>query len=291
MRGAQGTDVKDYSEISGSVIIPRVLEPNERAGVMLNRKTIVGAGTGDNAGGALRLEIDPGKAVVSLGTSGAVLTSFEHIINDGDPSGVVAEFSSASGTFLSLVCTLNGARILVAAAKMLRLEERPNAMTTLVLNVRPGSNELFVLPYFEGERTPNLPTATASMHYMTPENIIRAHVEALLCSMGQALNAIAKASEYKDDKIHKVLLIGGAAANRAVQEVAATVFDASEIELLEPDQYVARGAAVQAAWALEGVKPCWPLAMARKIKCHSVSSILSRFEKVQIQIYPDLFRA
>lgn len=294
MRVARGAIVAESSVIPGSVIVPRVLQPEERAGAMPNGKTIVGAGTGDNAGGALGLEINPGDAVVSLGTSGAVFTPLEHSLGDGDPTGVVAGFSSASGTHLPLVCTLNGARILVAAAKMLRLEEGPNALTSLALAAPSGSDGLVVLPYFEGERTPNLPTATASMHNMTlanmtPENIARAHVEALLCTMAQALDAIGKSSRSENEKVRRVLLIGGAAANRAVQEIAASVFTVEEIHVPEPNEYVARGAALQAAWALKGVKPRWPLVMARKIKCHNNPVVLDQYERAQKSVYPELF--
>lgn len=284
--GTQNTD-------PDAVIVPRVLNPEERAGK--TDKLVVGAGTGDNAGGALGLEITPGDVVVSLGTSGAVFSPQEESLGDGDPSGVVAGFSSASGTHLPLVCTLNGARILGSAANMLNLGH--NGLDELVpfaLASEPGSGGIVLLPYFEGERTPNLPTAKASLHNMTltnstAQNFARAHIEGLICSMAQAINAINNASKGAPKK-RKVILIGGAAANRAVQEIAATIFDVDEIDVPVPGEYVARGAALQAAWALNGAKPRWPLPLERTVKCHPVPSVLEQYEATQKLQFPHLYK-
>ena len=55
----------------------------------------------------------------------------------------------------------------------------------------------------------------------------------------------------------RITLIGGAAQNIAVATVAAQVFDAPVV-VPAPGEYVADGAAVQAAWALTGARPVWP---------------------------------
>lgn len=284
-----------------TVIVPRVLQPNEKAGK--NGHLVVGAGTGDNAGGALGLEISPHDLVVSLGTSGAVFSPQSETLGDGDPSGVVAGFSSADGIHLPLVCTLNGARILESGARLLNLGANGlNEIVPLALAAEPGAGGLVLLPYFEGERTPNLPDAKASLHNLTidnanADNLARAHVEGLICSMAQAIDSIkrsgAEAAASKGTtatKKSRVLLIGGAAANKAVQEVAASVFDVEEIHIPVPGEYVARGAALQAAWALAGSKPRWALPVERTIKCSRKPIVMEQYLETQKAEYPELFK-
>jgi len=117
-------------------------------------------------------------------------------------------------------------------------------------------------PWFEGERTPNLPDATASLTGMTlasttREGLARAAIEGMLCGLADGLDAI----RAQGVTAHRVLLIGGAAQNPAVAAIAAQVFDAP-ILVPAPGEYVAAGAAVQAAWALTGARPSWPIEIA-----------------------------
>lgn len=269
----------------GAVIVPRVLQPNEVAG-KTPEGLVVGAGAGDNAGGALGLNAQLGDIVVSLGTSGAVFSPRKEIMED--PSGVAAGFSDATGLQLPLVCTLNGARVLSAASSMLQLEN-PNDLTPLANAAEPGSGGLVLLPYFEGERTPNLPTAKASMHNMTlanmtPPNLARAFIESLICSMAQAVRAVTNSQTKKS----RLYLIGGASANIAVQEIASQVFDVNEIYVPEPSEYVARGAGFQAAWALTQKKPSWEIPVDRVLKCVHNPEILEQYEAAQFKEYPEL---
>jgi xylulokinase len=119
-------------------------------------------------------------------------------------------------------------------------------------------------PYFEGERTPNLPDATASVFGMTlasttRPNLARAAIEGLLCALADGLDALRAQGVAAE----RILLIGGAALNPAVQAIAAQVFDAPVV-VPAPGEYVADGAAVQAAWALGGTRPTWALSIAAR---------------------------
>ena len=116
-----------------------------------------------------------------------------------------------------------------------------------------------MLPYLEGERTPNLPTATGTLAglrggNMTPENLARAAVEGMLCGLADGLAALRATGV----EARRVLLIGGASRSAAVQAVAAGLFGVP-VELPEPAEYVALGAARQAAWTLSGAAepPAW----------------------------------
>jgi xylulokinase len=216
---------------------------------------VLGPGTGDNMAAALALGLRPGDVVVSLGTSGTVFA-----VTDGpaaDPTGAVAGFCDATGAFLPLVCTLNAARVLSATAAMLGVDL--DGLDSLALQAKPGAGGLVLLPYLEGERTPNLPNASGTLlglrgGNMTPENLARAAVEGMLCGLADGLDALRAVGV----EARRVLLIGGASRSAAVQAVAAGLFGVP-VEVPDPGEYVALGAARQAAWVLSGSAepPAW----------------------------------
>ncbi|WP_062378934.1 xylulokinase [Demequina pelophila] len=243
-------------------VVPRVLGPGESAGgsVWLDGAElacVVGPGAGDNAAAGLGLGATVGDVVVSLGTSGTVFA----VTASGyaDATGIVAGFASASGEHLPLVCTLNASRVLDAFARVLGVGY--DELGDLAMAAAPGADGLTLVPYFEGERTPNLPDATATLSGMTlanttRENMARAAIEGMLAAQAVGMDAILSAGV----EAKRALLVGGSAQNSAVQAIAAQVFDVP-VEVPEPGEYVAAGAAVQAAWALTGERPTWPLAV------------------------------
>jgi xylulokinase len=247
-----------------AITLPRVLGPNEPAGhtAATGQRAgggatgiIVGPGCGDNAGAALGLGAGPGDVVISIGTSGPVFAVAER--QSRDPSGAVAGFADATGRFLPLIATLNAARVLVAAAKLLEVDL--DTLAELALKAPPGAEGVVLIPYFEGERTPNLPHAKASLHGLTltsttRENVARAAHEGMLSGLGAGLDAVRATGVHEQ----RLLLIGGAAGSHAVQTIAAQVFN-HPVVVPAPGEYVALGAAVQAAWVLTGQRPDWPV--------------------------------
>jgi xylulokinase len=204
---------------------------------------------------ALGLDARTGDVVVSLGTSGTAFAV--HGSPVADPTGTVAGFADATGEYLPLVCTLNAARVLTATAAMLGTDL--SGLDRLALSAPAGAEGLVLLPYLEGERTPNLPDATGTLAglrrtNMTPPNLARAAVEGMLCGLADGLAALRALGV----EVRRVLLIGGASRSRAVRAVAPTVFGAPVV-VPEPGEYVALGAARQAAWALAGTAepPSW----------------------------------
>ena len=214
---------------------------------------VVGVGAGDNASAALGLGAEPGDVIVSIGTSGTVFAVTEEPTQDA--SGTVAGFADASGLYLPLVATLNAARVLDGVAGLLGVDH--DELGRLAFQAEPGAKGLVLQPYFEGERSPNLPDATASVFGMTlasttRPNLARAAIEGLLCGLADGLDAV----QAQGVSVARIILIGGAAQNPAVQAIAAQVFD-TPIVVPAPGEYVADGAAVQAAWALTGERPNW----------------------------------
>jgi len=234
--------------------VPRVAEPAAAVG-STGDGLLVGPGTGDNMGAALGLGLLTGDVVVSLGTSGTAFAVAE--APTADASGAVAGFADATGRFLPLVCTLNAARVLGAGADLLGVSL--DDLSALALAARPGAGGLVLLPYLDGERTPNLPDAHGSLHgisrdNLTRENLARACVEGMLGGLADAVDALVRVGVVP----RRVLLVGGAAASRAVQAVAATLVDVP-VHVPAPGEYVALGAARQAAWVLSGAAepPQW----------------------------------
>ena len=245
-----------------TAILPRVLGPAEAAGATVASQSfqvpagiVVGPGAGDNAGAALGLGAGAGDVVVSIGTSGTVFAVTGRPATDA--TGAVAGFADASGIFLPLVATLNAARVLDSMAELLGVDHE--GLARLALAAEPGSAGVVLVPYFEGERTPNLPKATASLHGLTiasstRANVARAAIEGMLCGLAAGLDALRAVGV----KHRRIVLIGGAARNSAVAAIAAQVFDAPVV-VPAPGDYVADGAATQAAWVLTGQRPAWPL--------------------------------
>lgn len=204
---------------------------------------------------ALALELAPGDAVISIGTSGTVFGVTE--TGAADASGLVAGFADATGRFLPLTAALNAARVLTAGAAMLGVDLAE--FDRLALAAEPGAGGLTLLPYLDGERTPNLPGATGSLHgltraNMTPENVARATVEGMVCGLAAGLDAV----RAQGMAVKRVLLIGGGAQSAAVRAIAPIVLGLPVV-IPEVGEYVALGAARQAAWALSGAAepPAW----------------------------------
>lgn len=273
----------------GRVIeVPEVLPPSAAAGTTRDG-ILVAAGTGDNMGAALGLALQPGDVVVSLGTSGTVFTSHDRAIHD--PSGAITGFADATGHYLPLMCTLNAARVLTAAASMIGVDLAE--LDRLALQASPGAGGLSLLPYLDGERTPDLPEATGTLSGLTranatPENLARAAVEGMLC------NLLAGVSALRDHgvRVDRVLLIGGAAASRAVREIAPALFDATVVVPIAAE-YVGVGAARQAAWALSGQAepPTWGLTIdqlyaAEPGLVESGRDVVARYQALLATVHP-----
>ena len=236
--------------------LPRLAAPAEIVGRTPGGAAL-SAGTGDNMGAALGLGVGLGEVVVSIGTSG---TAYAVAAKPAaDESGLVAGFADATGRFLPLVATVNAARILTVTARMLGTD--PSGLSRLALAAPAGAGGLTLLPYLDGERSPNRPGATGVLRGLTstnttPENLARAAVEALLCSLADAIGSLADCGIAAE----RVVLIGGAARSEAVRRIAPAIFGVP-VTVPQPAEYVALGAARQAAWALSGAasSPDWPL--------------------------------
>jgi xylulokinase len=260
------------------VELPTVLGPAVRAGETMTgvkAGVAVGPGAGDNAAAALGVGARPGDVVVSVGTSGTVFSVAD--APAADPSGIVAGFADATGRYLPLVCTLNAARVLDAAATMLGVDH--DTLSAYALQAPPGAGGLVLVPYLEGERTPNRPLATGAVHGLTlrtatPGHLARAAVEGMLCALADGLDAMLAHGAVA----RRVILVGGGAASSAVRRIAPQVFGCTVL-VPPPGEYVADGAARQAAWvALGGDEPpAWDVGEVRRYEADPVPQIREQY--------------
>lgn len=200
---------------------------------------------------SLGLDLQPGDICIS-GVASTVSTQSVH-----DGTDMVTGFADATGRYLPLACTLNGAKVLDFAARILGVDH--NGLSALALEGESGAHGVSLLPYFDGERTPNRPDATGVFRGLTTdtsrEDIARATVEGILCSMRDAMVALEDAAKQETNR---VLLIGGGAKSEAIRRIAPAIFGV-DVLVPEPGEYVAMGAARQAAWVLSGqaLPPAW----------------------------------
>jgi xylulokinase len=256
--------------------LPTVLGPSDQN---TGGGRTFGAGLGDNAAAALSLGAEEGDVIVSVGTSGVVAAVTTNPVHDD--TGFVAGFADGTGHYLPLVCTLNGARVLDAAAAMLRVDH--DELSRLALSAPPGSEGLVLVPYLEGERTPNRPNATGAIHGLrvsnaTPANLARAAVEGLLCALADGLAQLTRHGIVG----RRILLVGGGAQSRALREIAPAVFG-MPVLAPTPAEYVALGAARQAAWALSGSSrpPTWKPPATGEYTADPVPEVLERYARVR----------
>lgn len=259
-----------------AAMLPEVLRPAEAAGTILadaaetlglSQTVLVGPGTGDNMAAALGLGMAPGDVAFSLGTSGTVYSVAD--TRTSAPSGAVAGFADASGRFLPLVCTLNATKVTDTVAGWLGadLEE----MASLALAADPyDSNKPTLVPYFDGERTPDLPDATGSFTGLrndtSREAMALAAHDGVLGGLISGRDALRDAGVPADGQ---VFLVGGGARSAAYRVRLAELLGRA-IRVPTEDESVAAGAAVQAAVvaganasdpapALDGVALRWGL--------------------------------
>lgn len=240
--------------------LPRICAPTESVGTLLSsaaeelglrHSVVVGPGSGDNMAAALGIGLKPGDVALSLGTSGTVYAVSS--TPTADDTGCVAGFADASGNYLPLVCTLNATKVTDFAMRMLGVE--PSEFNDLVLNTAVGSGGLTLLPYLDGERTPNRPEATGTLvgvrSNTSRAEFARASVEGVVCGLLDGLDALAAAGV---DIAGRLYILGGGAKSSAYRQ---TVADLAQRSVVVPssDEHVATGAAVQAAAVVRALGP------------------------------------
>jgi len=222
-----------------------VLGPVDAAG-QWNGAT-VGPGTGDNMAAALGIGLRSGDVAISIGTSGTVYAVSDH--PTADPSGIVAGFADATGRYLPLVCTLNATKVTDTVGRLLGAGHEE--FDDLALAAPPGAGGVTLLPYLDGERTPDRPTATGVLAGLrsdtSREQLARAAVEGVVCGLLDGLDALMALAPAG----RRLLLVGGGARSRAFRQILADL-SGQPVVVPQGEEHVAAGACLQAAAVATG---------------------------------------
>jgi len=235
--------------------LPAVIDSGHAAGTLVESAELgpltgitVGAGTGDNMAAAVGLAVETGDTVISVGTSGTIYAiSTVGVI---DSTGAINGYADASGRFLPMVTTLNAAKVTDTFRQLLGVT--PAEFDALALSAPAGAGGLTLVPYLDGERTPNLPSASGQLvglrHTVTPATLARASIEGVLCGL---LEGGDRLKRHGLSDHGRLILTGGASRSRAYRQILAdltgrTVWSSPIVET------AAAGAAIQAAGALTG---------------------------------------
>jgi xylulokinase len=253
--------------------LPQLVSSDKPAGMLqastaklldLNPGILVSAGGGDNMMGAIGTgNTREGVITASFGTSGTIYACAQKPVVD--PQGEIAAFCDSTNRWLPLLCTMN----VTVATEMVREDfgwshEKYAAESS---RVPAGSNGLLLLPYFEGERTPNVPDGTGvwfGVNKKTFEagHFARAAMEGVTLGMNYGLRRLAELGV----KPTQIRATGGGAKSKVWRQIMADVFDA-EVVTLRVSEGAAYGAALQALWS-------WRLHLGEKI---SITEITDNF--------------
>lgn len=188
--------------------------------------TPVACGGGDNMMAAIATgSVAEGRLTMSLGTSGTLFAFAEAPCID--PAGELAAFCSSTGGWLPLLCTMNCTVASEQARSLLRMDLA--AMEQAAADAAPGADGVVVLPFYNGERTPNLPNGKGCILGLdggntTPANIVRASMEAAVFGLRAGLEAFARARNALVDDFVEIRLTGGAARNAVWRQIVADNF-------------------------------------------------------------------
>ncbi|MBC2901635.1 xylulokinase [Streptomyces cupreus] len=296
--GSYRTDLVELA-LGHQAMLPEVIGPADAAGTT-PEGLLISAGTGETMAAAFGLGIGLGDAVVSLGASGSVMAVHPEALHD--PSGMITALADATGMHLPVVTTLNAVRTLRGTAELLGAPDL-ESLSELAMKSTPGAHGLVLLPYLEGERTPNLPHTAGTLaglrrEAMRPEHLARAAFEGMLCGLADALDVL----RGRGVEVRRVFLLGAAAELPAVQASAPSLFGA-QVVVPQPADYTAIGAARQAAWALGASQgaldartpPAWRGAAAQVLEPGEElavgQAVRQQFVSVREQTHPGAFRS
>lgn len=235
-------------------MLPEMITPGEPCGHLkpelasrwgMGDGVVVSAGGGDNMMSAIGTgNVTEGVVTVSLGTSGTIFAYSPSPVSD--PRGEVAGFCDSTGGWLPLVCTMNVTVATELTKSLLGMETAD--LDPAVERVSPGADGLLLIPYFEGERTPNVPSGTgvwfgASRRTHTPAHFARAAMEGATLGLKYGLDRMVELGL----SVSQARLTGGGANSAAWRRIAAEVFGAAVV-CLEQSESAAFGAAMQGAW-------------------------------------------
>ena len=237
----------------------------------LSTDVLVSAGGGDNMMGAIGTgNTRQGVITASFGTSGTIYACSEKPVVD--PKGEIAAFCDSTNRWLPLLCTMN----VTVATELLRHDFKMDVKTfdAQVAKAKPGALGLMLLPYLEGERTPNVPDGTGvylgvRAQTFNTECFARATMEGVTLGMNYGLNRLAELGV----KPTQIRATGGGAKSKIWRQIMADVFNA-QVVTLAVSEGAAYGAALQALWS-------WRLQKGEKVGINAITNQFVQVNKAE----------
>lgn len=233
--------------LRGSDAAVGTLRPEIAARYGFSRDVVVSAGGGDNMMGAIGTgNVVPGVVTASFGTSGTIYAFAKKPVVD--PEGEIAAFCSSTGGWLPLLCTMNVTTVTEQVRALFGYDFA--SLDAAVTKAPVGSNGLTLLPYFAGERTPNVPAGSGvwlglNQATLQPAHLARSAMEGVTMGMNYGLRRLAALGV----KPKEIRITGGGAKSAAWRQIMADVFGVPVVGMVE-DEGAALGAALQAAWCV-----------------------------------------
>ena len=306
---ASGTALMDVRRRAWSAAAIRAVDPrladwlpalspsDEAAGILSPARAraygfpadvVVSAGGGDNMMGAIGTgNVRPGIVTASFGTSGTIYACAARPVID--PTGEIAPFCSSTGGWLPLLCTMNVTTVTERVRALFNLDHA--ALDAAVASAPAGAGGLLLLPYFSGERTPNVPAGSGvllglNQRTMEPPFMARAAMEGVTLGMNYGLRRLARLGV----KAREIRLTGGGARSAAWRQIMADIFGVPVVAMVQ-DEGAALGGALQAAWcvARRGGRPRAAIsdfttgivAVDEKTRCAPRAAAVARYRDLQ----------
>ncbi|MBN8246073.1 MAG: xylulokinase [Verrucomicrobia bacterium] len=242
------------------------LTPETARELGLSPGVLVSAGGGDNMMGAIGTgNTREGVVTASFGTSGTIYACASRPVVD--PDGEIAAFCDSTNRWLPLLCTMN----VTVATEMVRRDFGLDhaAFERAAAQAPPGSDGLLLLPYLEGERTPNVPDGTGAFLGVRPATFTAAHfaraaMEGVTLGMNYGLQRLAALGV----RATQVRATGGGARSKLWRQIMADIFN-TEVVTLQVAEGAAFGAALQALW-------CWRREQGEQITIEQITDAFVR---------------
>ena len=237
--------------------LPPLSESHEAAGTLrpdlaakygLSTDVVVSAGGGDNMMGAIGTgNVSPGVISASFGTSGTIYAYANKPVVDSQ--GEIAAFCSSTGGWLPLLCTMNVTTVTEQVRALFGYDHA--ALEAAVAGTAAGAGGLVLLPYFAGERTPNVPDGSGVMLGLNNQTFhrgpfARAAMEGVTMGMNYGLRRLTALGV----KAREIRLTGGGAKSAVWRQIMADIFGVPVVGMVE-DEGAALGGALQAAWCVD----------------------------------------
>ena len=234
-----------------------LIKSDEAAGTVSHEATLwlglpegvpVSSGGGDNMMSAIGTgAVKDGVLTMSMGTSGTLYGASASPVSD--PENGISGFCSSTGGYLPLLCTMN----CTVASEELRslLDLGVKEFDEEAAKAPAGSQGVYVLPFFNGERTPNLPHGRASITGLTAANcskanVARAALESAVFSMRGGLETFKNRGFCPTE----LRVTGGGSKSAVWRQIVADVMGLP-VKVPTSSEAAALGAAFQALWCLK----------------------------------------